>query len=528
MKPAPLERPSLNIKPKNLTGALKYEPAKEPSPAFNDAPTSSYFLQKLEDARKDAQVKKERVRSVINSRIFTFDDIQESEPHEVDEKEFYSGQQISRRYVDLEQLANFFADKKVLRIPKLFAKVAPPDFEEPQYPNWLVIGILSGKTQPKTTSDGKGRYLFLTLTDFKFSIDISMFGSAMEKYNKLRLGDVIAVLNPDVYVKSDYTLDSVRTFGLSIKHKGDCLLEIAKAKNFGLCPSLKKDKSVCRQPFNKAVESCCQFHQELRMRKTAGKRMEFQGSVRVTSPVKNGRKQQMLLGKPDKLGGWTNTTIVTDQSGPKINRVNSFRKLFSSGETHEKFFNSETGEPTGMRRQLDQKHEHRRKVKDMELQDNLARSMEGAKNLKKFNAVDVRDPKENMTLEEKKALLRYAYQGTGLSNLGFDPSAKGEGRGILSIQDERERRKVSETANELRNITKNKKMNLGVWDGEIKRRRQMKEEADEILKRIKLEKPGIKGNLKPKPKAKEQLHVELDSGSDDSDDLEILSPTTTT
>jgi minichromosome maintenance protein 10 len=518
--------PSDEMEPKNLTMALKKETLQKPcsKPVFQeDGPTAPYFLQKLEETRHKQSQEKEYVKSIINSRIYTFDEIKETEPIEVDEKEFYSGQQISRRYVKAEEVEKFFEDKKVIRLPKLFAKVCPPNFDEPRYPNWLVIGIISRKTKPKATSDGRSKLMFLTLTDFKFSVGITMFGVAVEKYNKLRVGDVVAILNPDIYIKSDYTTDSVKTFALTIKHAGDCFLEIARSKYFGLCPALKKDGTLCGTPINKAFEECCLIHKELRIRKTAGKRMEFQTSVRVTSPTRNGRKQQMFLGKPDK-GGFQNASIVIDHTAPKTDRISEARKHFSSTNKHEKFFNSEIEDPSDIGKKRMHQDQYRKRIKDVELQKKLAASIQGAKNLKKYNSVDNVKVKGEMSLEEKKALLKYAYSGNGLSTLGFDPTARGASRGILSEQDEKQKSHASATADELRNITKNKKIDFSLSKEEIVRRQRMKKEADNMLKKMKETAVSTKTvpTFRSDHPHKRGRAFEFGSDMDSDSDLEII------
>ncbi|CEP20279.1 Minichromosome maintenance protein 10 AltName: Full=Protein DNA43 [Cyberlindnera jadinii] len=496
---------------RNLTDALQSERSTLDDSNEERKPSVPYFLQKLEETRKKEIDNREQKKTMFKSRIYTFDSIMDSQPVDVDEKEYFSGQLIKRRYVDQQQLTEFFKDKKVMRLPKLYAKVSPPDFEEPKYPNWLVIGIISEKGRPKVTSNGRGRFMTITLTDFNLSVSVSFFNTTVEKYDRLRIGDVIAILNPDIYIKSDYTANGVKTFGLSIRHTGDSVLEIGKSRDFGFCPALRRDGTVCGTPINKSLQSSCLYHEELRLRRTAGKRMEFQTTVGQRSPSKGGRKQHMMV---------SNNKIVKvfdanqQQQGPT--HVEKAKKFFSSTNKHEKFFNSEISDFGDIKRKQIRQEKYRSLRKDIDLQQKLKESLEGGKNLKKYHSIHGEPEDSETSLEEKKALLKYAYGGKGLSKLGFDPTAKGASKGLLSKIDDDQRAQATSTLDELRDITKNKKANFSLWKEEVARRRKMKHETDKMLEKMKEHTPSPSAETSTNESASTRM-ITLDDSESDSD-----------
>ncbi|CDR45335.1 CYFA0S17e01882g1_1 [Cyberlindnera fabianii] len=472
------------ISPKNLSQRLQAASSHTPAPSTSSVP--SYFLQALEHSENKHEYDKQERRQLIASRVYTFGSSLEIEPQVVDEKEYYSGQDITRRYISADALSKFMEDKKIFRLRKLFATVVEPDFKEPQYANWVVVGILSKKSLPRPTSDGRSKYVVFTLTDFKFNIQVTMFGAAVEKYNKLRAGDIIAILNPDVYVRLEGAAGAGglghKTFSLSIRHSGDCILEIGRAKHFGRCPSQKKDGTICSEPINKQAEQCCSYHLELRMRKTAGKRMEFQGSVGQVSPRVNGKKQELLLGRPDKRGGWKDSIVVTNESAPANDRISKARKYFSTSDRHQAFFNSEVTEAADIKKKQSAQVAHKKKRSEIELHNKLVESIQGAQNLKKFNSV-TKDEDREYSITEKRALLKYAYGGT--SSLGFDPSAKGASKGVLSFKSDDEKKRTHAAGAELSELAKKRKVDLGVSKEVIEMRRKLKKETDAMLKKIK-------------------------------------------
>lgn len=494
----------IDIKPRNLSQELQ---GKSRSKSSLPDGSTSYFVKMLEENQNNDQAEKADARKLLNSRIYTFDKDLLCEPISVDEKEYFSGKQISKRYLKHDALVKFLEDKKVLRLSKLFAKVSPPEFEEPRYANWVVIGIISKKSMPKGTSDNRSKYITMTLTDFKLNIDVHIFGPAVEKYVKLRLGDIIAILNPEIYIwKPDHT-GIIKSFSLSIKHTLDSILEIGKARDFGLCQSLKRDGTVCGTPIDKSLEDCCFYHKELRIRKTAGKRMELNGSFNMRSPTKNGRKQQFLMGGKDNMGNYKNSTIFEDRYAPKVDRTSKSMVYFSNPHAGKAFFDDSYQNPDILKNIEEKKRKIQEHKKEAVLKAKLLRLGEKPKAPKPI----VTD-EEKFALQKKKALLKTAFQGDALQSLGYDPTSKPNSKGVMDANELID--KDDSVLGELNSLAQGKKISLGHSKEEVKRRKEQRSEADRLMKRIRAKK-----DEQVNSRAK-SVELDSDSDSDSSDDDE--------
>lgn len=501
------------------TQKFEYQTSSNRNPVGNES--TSYFVKMLEETHSTDQNEKEEAKRLLNSRIYTFNQDLVCEPFTVNEKEYFSGQNISKRYLKHDSLAEFLSDKKVLRLPKLYAKTAPPNFEEPRYANWVVIGIISKKTTARPTSDGRSKYITMTLTDYKLNIDVLIFGKSVEKYVKLRLGDVIAILNPDIFPWKPDAQGIIRSFSLSIKQSFDCVLEIGKAKDFGLCQSLKKDGTICGTPINKSTEDCCFYHKELRLRKTQGKRMELNGSFNLRSPTKNGKKQQFLMSRKDNEGNYSNSTIFEDRYAPKVDRVSKLLVYFSNPHASRAFFDDTYQNPELLKNIDEKKRKIKERKKESELRAKLLRL--GEKPAVKKVPLSKNDQD---AIHKKKALLKTSFQEESLRNIGYDPTSKPNSKGVL--ESDETILKNETLLNELSSITQNRTINLGLSKEEAAKRKQQRSEADNMIKKIKAKESLSQKEVlydsarKKKQKEAEDLKdVELDSGSDSDSDFEF-------
>jgi len=521
--------PANELRPRNLTQELigNTRSVNESIKRKEDNGSTSYFVKMLEEGHSNDQAERDEARKLLSSRIYTFSEDLECEPFAVDEKEHYSGKNISKRYLTHDALTKIFEDKKVLRISKLFAKVAPPSFQEPRYPNWVVIGIISKKTVPKGTSDSKSKYITMTLTDFKLHVDVHIFGTAVEKYNKLRLGDVIAILNPEIFLWKPDSKGVIRSFSLSIKHTFDCILEIGKSKDFGLCQSLKRDGTMCGTPIDTSFQDCCVFHKELRIRKTQGKRMELNGSFNLRSPTKNGRKQQFLMGGKDKKGDFSNSAIVEDRYAPKVDRVSKSLVYFSNPHAGRAFFDEKYQNPDIMKNLEDKKRKIQERKKESELKAKLLR-LGDKSHVKK--AIPMTE-EEKSEVQKKKALLKTAFQGSSLQSIGYDPTSKPHTKGVLDSEELGENNES--LLDELSSLAQSKNISLGKSKEELAKHKELRSEAAKMMKRIKAKEEALekdaKGETKELQKSREVIRkkydreVELDdaSYSDSDSDFEV-------
>jgi minichromosome maintenance protein 10 len=204
--------------------------------------------------------------------------------------ESYSSLHLSNRVLPHSFLSRTLADKKVLRIPDLLKTVKAPAFELPEDidGDFVVFGIVASKSDPKDIkSSGKastkeidpyddgrnnsGRYMAITLTDLKWTLDLFLFDTAFPRYYKVSEGTLIAILNPTIMPPPKHKLDTNR-FSLSLSSSDDKVLEIGYARDIGFCKAVRKDGKTCQSWIDGRKTEFCDFHVDVQVRRTQGQR----------------------------------------------------------------------------------------------------------------------------------------------------------------------------------------------------------------------------------------------------------------
>lgn len=372
---------------------------------------------------------------MLDSRVHTFRGLKATKsrkPIAVEEKEPASGLWVSRRYIASDELAEILKDIKILRLPKLFSKVRPPKFTEPDYANWVAVGILCHKSVVKMTSSSKPtKYFKMTITDFTHSLDVYVFNNPnVEKYYNLRVGDIIAILNADILPwrpsqvgNDEFSGASVKSFNLSIRGNYDCVLEIGTSRDLGFCQIYNKAKGkVCGAPINRAAVDRCDYHQEIRFRQVNAQRVELNGSMSLRSPVKNGKKQALY----GSSGVKRKLNLLPDKHAPQQQDRESQNTLYFSNPNYAKAFFDDTYQNPDLLENLDSK---RRKMRDTEserqLQVQLSRAL-GKDGQQRFSEKTKQEQKQM-----KQATEQTIHSGL-LKNIGFDPT-KGKMRDVLKV-----------------------------------------------------------------------------------------------
>ncbi|KAJ5326673.1 uncharacterized protein N7506_009775 [Penicillium brevicompactum] len=227
--------------------------------------------------------------------------------------ESYSSLHLSNRVLPHSFLSRTLSDKKVLRIPDLLKTVKAPAFELPEEidGDYVVFGIVASKSQPKDVKgannasakatdpydDGlnnSGKYMAITLTDLKWTIDLFLFDTAFPRYYKVSEGTLIAILNPTIMPPPKHKLDTNR-FSLSLSSSDDKVLEIGYARDIGFCKAVRKDGKTCQSWVDGRKTEFCDFHIDIQVRKTQGQRAGINSDcgmgVRRQSAFKNGSKK---------------------------------------------------------------------------------------------------------------------------------------------------------------------------------------------------------------------------------------------
>ncbi|CCK72832.1 Mcm10p KNAG_0L02150 [Huiozyma naganishii CBS 8797] len=400
--------------------------------------TTSYFLEKFQQSKKTEKLEIEAQETMLSARVHTFQGVdKEFQLEAVNELEQFSDLWISKRYIPKQYLEESLRDVKLLRLNKLFAKVRPPKFQEPQYSNWAVLAIISKKSEVKfTTSKNPQKFIRFTLTNFQQQLDLFVFGDAgVKRYYNLREGDIVAVLNPEILPwrpsGGSQQTTSIKSFNLKIAHKFKCILEIGKSRDLGYCPVTKKfSNEKCGSAINLARDRTCEYHRELQMRQNSSKRLDLNGGFALGAPTKvgtqpdlfreaSGRFKQSARSLPRDQGKRFYTEPSWNsrhgQGGSSEENYGLKGKFFTSSNAAKAFFDDEFQNPD-MLHNLDAK---RRKLQDSKKSRQLDRK------LKRLLSKDEDRATLDKNTAEMAALKRTTETAlhTGLiQRLGFDPT----------------------------------------------------------------------------------------------------------
>ena len=255
----------------------------------------------------------------------------------------YSTSHLSKRLLPHDMLTRTFSGKSVLRIPDLLGTVKSPDYSLPDNleADYVVLGIIASKSAPlnhkdssktintaETTStteaarsseNAKGKFMVLTLTDLKWTLDLYLFTTAYTRFYKLNPGTVVALLNPNIMPPPPQKSDTGR-FSLTLNSSDDTVLEIGTSRDLGWCKAHRKDGKQCSDWIDKRHTEVCEFHVDRVVERARRGRMEVQGMSAPFAP--GGRKQ----GRTGFFGGGGKG------SGPRSRRYEGPLEKSSGGD----------------------------------------------------------------------------------------------------------------------------------------------------------------------------------------------------
>ncbi|EMR08172.1 hypothetical protein PNEG_03346 [Pneumocystis murina B123] len=271
---------------------------------------SKTFSEKLSDLRSKKKIKenitdmqKRRLskgfvalnekNKLVDSEIFS--DFQSKENvlsfSSEDPYDSYSMLYLSKRNISHDELSFYFKGKKIFLLPELLKTVTAPTYEFPDHDNdCVVIGIIAYKSIPKHIQNEKkdanikSRYCVLTLTNLKWEISLFLFDGAFERYWKIQVGYIIAILNPGIMKPKK--IDS-GNFSLVLSHEYDSLLELGLSRDLGFCNALRRDGKQCTSWVDIRHSEVCGFHVDQGMHKIRNARMEVATGTRLYSPKKS-------------------------------------------------------------------------------------------------------------------------------------------------------------------------------------------------------------------------------------------------
>ncbi|AAS53658.1 AFR287Wp [Eremothecium gossypii ATCC 10895] len=441
-----------------------------------NTPTTSYFAEKFARARDSSASTMRRKQELLKRRVYTFSDRDtaiEYTTFAVDEVETYSNMRINKRYVPEEDLKRILHDIKVLRLPKLFAKVRPPKFSEPDYANWVTLGAISYKSDVKSTSQEKpAKYFTIRITDFHYDVQITVFGQKnVEKYYKLRVGDVIAILNPEIYpwkesakTTGETARTTGRSFGLSIKHNMNCILEIGHSKELGFCPAMNKTKGApCGAPINKLKEQVCSYHQETHLRSVNAKRVELNGNISLRAPTRDGIQQ---AGYMTRNSHGTKIGLLPDVYAPRApGAEQKFREHFASANAHRAYFDSDYHNPDVLQNLESKRRKIQLSKKDQQINKQLSLVLGK-------NHTQVKDRVSEESLQQREKATKNVMKTGILRHIGFDPTG-GRMAAVLYQGDHGPADTVREPS--ISEILANKKRNIDLKPSKEARRKRIQQ-----------------------------------------------------
>lgn len=237
----------------------------------------------------------------------------------------FSTLHLSKRILPHKVLTRTFASRPVLTIPSLLSQIKSPAYELPATldSDFIVLAIIASKSSPlshrdahkSTASDttpmaeaaesetnARGKYMVLTLTDLKWTLDLYLFTTAYTRFWKLTPGTVIAILNPNIMPPPPGKQDTGR-FSLVLNSSDDTVLEIGTSRDLGWCKSVKRDGKQCGSWIDKRHTSVCEFHVDRVVERTRAGRMEVNTMSGSYGPKGRGGGRTGFWGGSKKMKG---------------------------------------------------------------------------------------------------------------------------------------------------------------------------------------------------------------------------------
>ena len=211
----------------------------------------------------------------------------------------FSGFHLSKRILPHAFLTRTFNSKPIATLPDFLGSVKSPTYTlPPEYDiDFIVLAVIASKSSPLSHKDAhkstnsestsiaeaaeseqnaRGKYMVLTLTDLKWSLDLYLFTTAYTRFWKLSPGTLIAILNPSIMPPPPGKADTGR-FSLVLNSSDDTILEIGSSRDLGWCKSIRRDGKQCGSWIDRRHTEVCEFHVDRVIERTRSGRMEVNG-----------------------------------------------------------------------------------------------------------------------------------------------------------------------------------------------------------------------------------------------------------
>ncbi|XP_067684495.1 protein MCM10 homolog [Haliotis asinina] len=375
-----------------------------------------------------------------------------SKPNNKPEEKFivdpFTGIRIVRPLVSSGEMELKMKNRKVIKLSRLHLKVNTSDLQG----DWVTIGVVVQKTEPKTSSSGK-TYCIWKLSDMdncEQMVSFFLFGQTYKEHWKSDVGSVIGILNPSIMDNADKGNKDV---AFTINNPKQ-LLHMGRSKDLGWCSGRTKKGNQCNHFINKKYGDFCNYHVQSAYRKTSATRSELQGSVTGLTPKSFQDKLLPKKGSHFFYGGQTFTSLPNVKtSAPKkdsvtLGKLQVEQRLTKSKVTTMSLHELKTCDPATMKKAATSEKEQAfidmistPTVGSMNLVKHLVKQEKAEKVIKEKSVVISVTPKE-MIQQHKKDMMerRRAREGQTAASSPrpmVDPlkATPSIGKGLMNGQD---------------------------------------------------------------------------------------------
>ncbi|XP_046363448.2 protein MCM10 homolog isoform X1 [Haliotis rufescens] len=362
----------------------------------------------------------------------------------------FSSIRIVRPLVSSGEMELKMKDRKIIKLSRLHLKVNTPDLQG----DWVTIGVVVQKTEPKTSSSGK-TYCIWKLSDMdncEQVVSFFLFGQTYKEHWKNDVGSVVGILNPSIM---DNAEKGNKDVAFTINNPKQ-LLHMGSSKDLGWCSGRTRKGNRCNHFINKKYGDFCNYHVQSAYKKTSATRSELQGSVTGLTPKSFQDKLLPKKGSHFFYGGQTFTSLPNMKtSAPKKDRVTLGKlqveqKLTKSKVTTMSLHELKTCDPTTMKKASTSEKEQAfmdmistPTVGSMNLVKHLVKQEKTEKVIKEKSVVISVTPKELIQqhkkdmMERRKARAAQTAAAAPSSRPTVDPlkATPSIGKGLLSGQD---------------------------------------------------------------------------------------------
>lgn len=218
-----------------------------------------------------------------NNRIFEFD-LAGGKSVSCEENDPFTKEPMNSKNFEFPQVIKELTDKKIklLNVKRCLAKIIKPQYHEPAYDNWAFIGYIVSKSDLLKTIKNE-TYLRLKIGTFNNTINVNLFGDAYKRYWKMMVGELVIVLNPNIFKNKD-------GFDFYLTEDWNNMISLGIIKNMGKC-----NEPGCNRFINNQLK-LCEFHemkQETKFLKN--KRMELNGSIKMFNPQERSLNEESRI-----------------------------------------------------------------------------------------------------------------------------------------------------------------------------------------------------------------------------------------